>query len=269
MVTNVTPGIPRGRGGWSAFRGNFTRQFLVDNGPSSPTAIHQAYRERVSGIGVTSGGVPWRTSTERSFLVWFRMAARLGLIEKFTRTEPPERDQPFLNARTFWDLTPLGRTNEDLWTNVQQALYPLDPETKRAYSTAARGRKKERRERLAELGVAPPTKGRPRGGRPAAPPREVPEAEPLEEAPDVLFFSTPEEVFRFVATTPQGSQDQARDIVRDLSRLGVESSLLATVGRAAENPDWRGTASERRDAWSEFQAVVQSLARALELQEGL
>ena len=78
------------------------------------------------------------------------MAHRLGLIEKVPETQPPIRGEPFLTARTFYQLTELGRSREDLWLNVRRSLYPEAPGIRAAYSSAARKRKRERKEKVKE-----------------------------------------------------------------------------------------------------------------------
>lgn len=274
MVTNVVEGIPRGRGGWSAFRGQFIRDYLGNNGPSSATEMHQAYKDQIEGIGVTGRGIPWRTATEKSFSVYVRMASRLGLIERTGDTEDPEGNAPFLNRRVLWNLTDLGRSDDDLWINVQQRLYPTSPEKKKEYSATARQRKQNRRQRLTELGVAPPSRGRPPTGsvevpsRPADVESLAEEAVPGVEEPSVTFRDL-EQIFNFVAITPEGSQELAQELLEALTGLNVDPLLLAPVQAATESFNWRGDIADRREAWLEFRGVVRTIQRALELQEGL
>ena len=275
MVTNVVPGIPRGRGGWSAFRGRFIRTYLRDNGSSSAAEMHQAYKDQIEGIGVTGNGAPWRTATEKSFSIYVRMVSRLGLIERTGETEDPERDTPFLNRRVLWDLTDLGRSDDNLWINVQQVLYPTSPEKKREYSAAARGRKQVRRQRLKDLGITLPSRGRPRTDRDEAPAIEPELGPPAEPGPlpeeavperEELAFRDLEQIFNFVDITPEGNQDLAREILEALTGLDVDPLLITPVQAAVESPNWRGDIADRREAWLEFRGVVRTIRRTLELQ---
>lgn len=150
MVVHIVEGVPRGRGGVSAFLGSFTRQHLIDNGPSNPTDMHNRLKG-ILDLAVTPKGNPWRISTIKSYLMWIHMAARLGLMERITETEPRVRDTEFLTERVFYQITQLGRDREDLWLSVRKELYPVDPETKKQYSARAREKSKDRRARLEEL----------------------------------------------------------------------------------------------------------------------
>ena len=276
MVTNVDPALPRGRGGWSAFRGKFTREFLLEKGPSTISEIYGEYYDRVDGIGVTTFSEqehPWRVSTVKSFSIYIRMCGRLGLVEKTQETRPPIRDEAFLSEQGVWEITPLGQDEDGgLWINVQKNLYPIDPGKRKEYGASARQRKKQRRQRFEDLGVRRPKPSRRRApveSAPAPPPEEVPEPTPAPEEPPptegISGLDTLDAVFSFVAAVGVANQNQAREIVDILSNLEVEGFILEAVRRASETPDWDGTASERRDARTEFQGVVRSTARLLEL----
>lgn len=269
MVTNVVPGSPRGRGGWSAFRGPFTRQYLIDNGPSSPTEIHQELRRRLVGAAVTTGGAPWRVSTFTSYQVWFSMVARLGLIARLPETEEPQGSAPFLNRRTLWIVTDLGREREDLWMNVQQQLYPISAEVRREYSTAARERRRERKAQLEEAGISVPRRVR----RPAPPPAAA-EDEPVAPRPrrsrqDTVGAATLEELLDLMADGAASDQSVARDIVKSLANFEVQTALVQTANRAAESPDWAGGGTQRRQAQTTFQEVGASLRRLMQLRGAL
>lgn len=268
MVTNVVPGSPRGRGGWTAFRGAFTRQYLIDNGPSSPTDIHQEYRRRLGGVAVTTGGAPWRLSTSRSFQGWFSMAARLGLIARLPETEEPKGDAPFLNRRTLWAITDLGRDREDLWVNVQQQLYPIPAGLRRDYSTAARERRRERKAQLEAAGISIPRRGR-RPAPPAAVAEDTPVAPPRRPGGrDSIRLrsrgaASLQELLEMMADGAASDQSDARDIVRSLANFGVQEALIDAARQVAESRDWTGDATKRRQAQRAFQTVGASLRRLM------
>lgn len=175
MVTHKDPLYPTGRGGVSAFLGPFVRNYLLQNGPSNPVDIHNAYKSLID-ILVTKNGWPWRDSTFKSFMSWLRMSARLGLVERTDLTEPPRRDtmDPFvLTDLTFYQLTPIGRESEQPWISVRRTLYPEQPGIRAGYARSQRERIKDRKERIeAQGGIvyetprAPRRRGRPPRVRP-------------------------------------------------------------------------------------------------------
>ena len=272
MVSNVEPGVPRGRGGWSAFLGAHVRKYLLEHGPSNPEDIHEDYKRRVAGIAVTTKGNPWRVSTYHSFVMWLRMAGRLGLVYRLSETQPPKRQVYTLyTTRTLWDLTDLGRQQEDLWVSVRKQLYPVAPEVQKQYGTAQRQRRKQRLEALKQLAGPPPAE---RERREPRPPIEEP-APPLasrrfsEPTSKVPILESLDQLFDWVARESFADQSAAQIIVLSLRQLQVDESLIAPVEATALSYIWRGDTREQRDAWIEFQAVVKTLRRAMELRSGL
>lgn len=216
----LTPGgRGTGRGGSAHFLGRATRDYLLEHGSASPTEIHQYITERLA-LATTARGFPWRNSTWISYWHWFRMAIRLDLVEKVAerpRLIPSETS--FLVPETFYRLTVRGRQQEKLWQDVRSALYPVDPQTRKEYSAAARQRKAQRRQQLIEItGRAPPPR----------PPRARRAAEPT--APEAPEISTP------LPEAPEaGESPMGRRVRRARERLAAERLAAETQPEQGEN----------------------------------